>query len=147
MSGILWSVSPEMMKRLKRDISVLEREYNIKKIGAYFLFFLISVFFMGCSGRSASLNELNMEIPNSPLTVGPQMLYDVASNTVCGFSCSTLYVYNNNKELVPGLAESFDVSDDGLTYTFHLREDLKWSDGWLPDTAYGYRDYRFRIKD
>ncbi len=34
---------------------------------------------------------------------------------------------------VPALAESFDVSDDGLTYTFHLR-DTKWSNG-TPVTA------------
>ena len=33
----------------------------------------------------------------------------------------------------PALAESWDVSDDGLTYTFHLR-DAKWSDG-TPVTA------------
>ena len=35
---------------------------------------------------------------------------------------------------VPGVAESWDVSDDGLTYTFHLREDAVWSDG-VPITA------------
>jgi oligopeptide transport system substrate-binding protein len=30
---------------------------------------------------------------------------------------------------VPALAERWDISDDGLTYTFHLRADAKWSDG------------------
>lgn len=29
----------------------------------------------------------------------------------------------------PGIAESWDVSEDGKTYTFHLRDDAKWSDG------------------
>ena len=29
----------------------------------------------------------------------------------------------------PGMAESWDVSEDGKTYTFHLRQDAKWSDG------------------
>jgi len=30
---------------------------------------------------------------------------------------------------IPGMAERWELSDDGLTYTFHLREGLKWSDG------------------
>jgi oligopeptide transport system substrate-binding protein len=29
----------------------------------------------------------------------------------------------------PGVAKSWDISDDGLTYTFHLRENARWSDG------------------
>ena len=32
-------------------------------------------------------------------------------------------------EVVPGLAEKWDISKDGLTYTFHLRPGLKYSDG------------------
>jgi len=32
-------------------------------------------------------------------------------------------------EPIPGMAERWEVSEDGLTYTFHLREGLKWSDG------------------
>ena len=35
---------------------------------------------------------------------------------------------------VPDLAESYDVSDDGLTYTFHLKKDAQWSNG-TPITA------------
>lgn len=42
----------------------------------------------------------------------------------------------------PGVAERWDVSDDGLTWTFHLREDAKWSDG-QPVTA---DDFRFAFR-
>ena len=40
---------------------------------------------------------------------------------------------NNAGEIAPGLAESWEISDDGLTYTFHLR-DAVWADG-QPVTA------------
>ena len=42
----------------------------------------------------------------------------------------------------PGVAESWDVSDDGLTYTFHLRDNAKWSDG-TPVTAKDF-EYSWR---
>ena len=35
----------------------------------------------------------------------------------------------DGKSVEPCLATSWDISEDGLTYTFHLRKDLKWSDG------------------
>ena len=37
-------------------------------------------------------------------------------------------------EAIPAVAESWDISEDQLTYTFHLRKDAKWSDG-VPITA------------
>lgn len=41
---------------------------------------------------------------------------------------------DENHEAQPALAESYDISDDKLTYTFHLRDGLQWSDG-TPLTA------------
>ncbi|QNM05686.1 peptide ABC transporter substrate-binding protein [Qiania dongpingensis] len=48
-------------------------------------------------------------------------------------------IYDNKIE--PAIAESWDISDDGLTYTFHLR-DTKWADG-EPVTA---QDFEYGIK-
>jgi oligopeptide transport system substrate-binding protein len=53
-----------------------------------------------------------------------------------------LVIYDAAAELVPGVAESWELSDDGKTYTFHLREDAKWSNG-DPVTA-GDFVYSFR---
>ena len=50
---------------------------------------------------------------------------------------------------VPGVAESWDISDDGLTYTFHLREDAVWSDGvpiTADDVVYSWRCHRIQCR-
>lgn len=46
----------------------------------------------------------------------------------------SLMKIDENQMLAFGQAESYDVSEDGLTYTFHLRDDILWSDG-KPVTA------------
>ncbi|MBU1178303.1 hypothetical protein KJ903_03715 [Patescibacteria group bacterium] len=42
---------------------------------------------------------------------------------------SSLMKYNNHQELVPDLAESYEVSEDEKNYTFHLRQNAYWHDG------------------
>ncbi len=46
----------------------------------------------------------------------------------------TLVTYNEDREIVGSLAESWEVSEDGMTYTFHLRDGILFSDG-TPLTA------------
>ena len=73
------------------------------------------------------------------LTVG--LLQDLVSpNVTVGYLVSAYEVWNlqyatltdkaaDDFATIPGLAESWEGSDDGLTYTYTLREGLKWSDG------------------
>jgi peptide/nickel transport system substrate-binding protein len=52
-------------------------------------------------------------------------------------------------EILPDLAESWDISDDGLQVTFTLRKGLKWSDGkplTADDVVFTYRDVIFNNK-
>jgi peptide/nickel transport system substrate-binding protein len=43
--------------------------------------------------------------------------------------CETLVIRDLDGEYVPGLASSWEISDDGTMYTFHLREDIEFHDG------------------
>jgi oligopeptide transport system substrate-binding protein len=57
-----------------------------------------------------------------------------------------LVVQDANAEIVPGVAESWEISEDGLTYTFVLRENARWSNGdpvTADDFVFAYR----RIQD
>ena len=56
------------------------------------------------------------------------------SNGTMGFTyyarnCYDTLVTREGEEIVPALAETWEISDDGLTYTFHLKEGVKFSDG------------------
>jgi len=42
---------------------------------------------------------------------------------------SGLMQYDQNGNIVPGLAERYDISPDGKTYTFSLRQNVQWHDG------------------
>ncbi len=74
-----------------------------------------------------------------PVLLCPPLSGDGGSNGVTGQIFSQLVKYDENNEWEPDLAESWDVSDDGLTYTFKLRKDVKWHDG-VPFTS---KDVKF----
>lgn len=73
--------------------------------------------------------NLAVQIGPDPETLDPALnsAIDGANMVINAFE--TLMTFDADSNIVGGQAESFEVSDDGLTYTFHLRDGLKWSDG------------------
>lgn len=67
---------------------------------------------------------------NEPATLDPQ-IYDAATDyNVIGALFEGLTNYDEKTATaVPGVAERWDISADGLVYTFHLRADARWSNG------------------
>ncbi|MCA1768711.1 MAG: ABC transporter substrate-binding protein [Halomonas sp.] len=57
------------------------------------------------------------------------MIQNAPTRTVAGNIYEGLLRYTTDLEPIPQLAESWEVSDDGLTWTFHLREGVTWHDG------------------
>ena len=74
-------------------------------------------------------NELALQIASEPDKLDPALNSTVDGACLAILAFSGLYTYDENGQLVPELAESHKMSKDGLTYTFTLRDGLKWSDG------------------
>jgi peptide/nickel transport system substrate-binding protein len=70
----------------------------------------------------------------------PYLTTDTASSGYQGlvYAGALLRLDENTLEYIPNMAESYTISEDGLTFTFKLRQDLKWSDG-TPLTAHDYK--------
>lgn len=107
------------------------------------------------SGKKVLNLSLENDIPDlNQVTTTDGISFDILNNVMEG-----LYRLDADNNPQPAMAESVDISDDELTYTFHLRDGIKWSNGeevtahdfvfsWLralhPDTA---GSYSFIISD
>lgn len=70
----------------------------------------------------------------------PYLTTDTASSgyQAMVYTGGLLRLDENTLEYIPNMAESYTISEDGLTFTFKLRQDMKWSDG-APITAQDYK--------
>ena len=73
-------------------------------------------------------STLYINLASEPDRLDPALNRTVDGAVLAVNSFVGLLTYDENGQLVPGVAESYDVSEDGMTYTFHLRQS-KWSDG------------------
>lgn len=102
------------------------------------LLMALSAVLAGCGGsasnsasnRGNDKQVLNLNLIQEPPTLDPQKATDVVSIDILTEVLDGLTRYDKDGKIKPGsgLAKSWDISNDGLTYTFHLR-DAKWSDG------------------
>jgi len=115
----------------------------------------------GCSesGPRADLTFINGAEPE---TLDPAIITGQPEGRLASTLFEGLLRFNNKGRPEPGVAERWDISEDGRTYTFHLREGASWSDGkpvtahdfvssWkrtlTPATASGYNYMLFPIRN
>ena len=85
---------------------------------------------------AASANGAQIRIGNGgePLTLDPHRYNLNLEEKILADLFEGLTAHDADGRIVPGAAESWTMSDDGLIWTFRLREDARWSDG-VPVTA------------
>ena len=106
---------------------------------------LIFALVLVCASFAAAAADGGLEITAARLaevqTFDPNMISESNDVVVGEVMQEGLYKANANGGYDLGMAESVDVSEDGLTYTYHIR-DSKWSNG-EPITAYDF-EYSFK---
>jgi peptide/nickel transport system substrate-binding protein len=127
----------------------------MKKI-FFFLFFLITMA-IACKGRSGNAVQESQVMANGAPAYGdaivegtigepsiliPMLASDSASHSVSGLIFNGLVKYDTDLGVIGDLAESWEISKDGLVITFHLRKGVKWADGvefTADDVMFGYK--------
>lgn len=105
------------------------------------------------TGSNLDMSHVRTERPGSGNSVAAYILSefpkaDPSADTSADMATLVLNTYakllkkDENGEIVPDLAESYTISDDRMTYTFTMRDNLKWSDG----TPLDARDFEYSWK-
>ena len=109
----------------------------MKKFASLLLAFAMTVGMLtGCGGDSgtsstgeAPAQEVTVAISSTFATLDPALISTTHMAHVYGNMGSNFYRTDANGVLQYDLGENMEKSEDGLTYTFTIKEDLKWSDG------------------
>src|SRR3982751_2318549 len=83
------------------------------------------------SGGRRIINAMMFE---DPAHLNYPLLNTRIMQEICGNINESLLLFDWQFQPHPNLARAFEMSPDGLTYTFHLRTDVQWHDG-IPFTA------------
>lgn len=73
--------------------------------------------------------ELSVQVGPNPETIDPALNSSLDGGNMILHAFECLLTVDQDGQIAPGQAESWEQSEDGLTWTFHLRDGLKWSDG------------------
>lgn len=118
---------------------------KVKKILALLLA-LCMVFALAACGEKetnyGSASEITVQIGPNPETLDPALNSAVDGGNMLITLFETLLIIDENNEVKPGQAEKWDVSEDGLTWTFTMRDGLKWSDG----SELNAKDFEYTMK-
>ena len=92
----------------------------------FVLVFLLAALSCGPAEKRADLIFVNGAEPE---TLDPSIITGQPEGRIVNALFEGLTTFNAQGKSGPGMADSWNVSEDGKTYTFTIRPDAKWSDG------------------
>ena len=114
-----------------------------KKIMALVLAFCLVLGLASLAGcGKETKKEVTVQIGPNPETLDPALNSAVDGGNMLITLFETLLIIDQDNKVQPGQAEKYTVSDDGLTWTFTMRDGLKWSDG----TELNAKDFEYTFK-
>lgn len=90
------------------------------------LILIFAVLFSLTSCSDGDNKAISYSLSASPETLDPQFATDTAAHIVINNTFEGLVRLSADGEIIPGIAESWLISSDGLTYTFTLKENTEW---------------------
>lgn len=118
----------------------------MKKTISFIVSFMLiaAIALTGCGGSGANKEAKILRTNNSsePGSLDPALAQGTHESWILDHIFEGLMKRNEKGEVVPGMAKEYTLADDDVTYTFILRDDVKWSNG-DPVTAH---DFEFSWK-
>lgn len=91
---------------------------------------IISFFIFSCSSnKSSNDNAIYVNVGPEPKTIDPSLNSSLDGNLYIQHIFEGLASRDKNNQITYGTADYWEMSEDALTYTFHIRSNAKWSDG------------------
>ena len=122
-----------LLRKILRALSNRERlTVNLLFLVVIISFFVTAIAFYYHWTKAVPIagGEYTEGVVGQPMYVNPVLAEgNDADMDLCALVYSGLFKYDPNGEIVPDLAEGYEISDDKLTYTVHLKKDIKWQDG------------------
>lgn len=135
----------------------------MKKVKGVLLLLLVGMLvfnLVGCSAKSVTSDNAEVQSETNSASSDRYLIWNLGtepkswdpttnSESISDYMVTQLFeglTYTSIDGFEPGVAEKWDVSEDGKTYTFYLRKNAKWSDG-SPVTAHDFEYSWKRICD
>lgn len=108
---------------------------KLKSLFSILIIVCLCVSLCSCGADPTSGQAISLQTTDDIVCLDPQLADTKAEMTACANLFEGLMRLDNGLTPVTAAADSYSVSDDGLTYTFNLRNDMIWSDGETAVTA------------